>query len=164
MSTLTCIPASPGIWNKIRRFGLQCVSQGMVEIPGSSQLHLYLEDKESWYHRLYAVHNNEVVFFTVSEEFDGYVGVFSIRRSTTYNMLSGACNFSHSVRPDLRCQGFGKCQIYLGMQMMAMLGESYMLIGVSRDNMASISCITGVGGQFLYETSGRLVYKIPMWC
>lgn len=162
---LSCVPASPAVWEQAKAFARACIEAGMTSIPGSAGLYRYLDNLLDWVDYMYTQSSacNQLTFFTKDPAVDGFVGVFSIRSLTADLLLSGGCNYGHTVRPDLRNRGYGREQLYLGMQMLAMLGQNYMLVGVESTNIASLRAVKAVRGSFLYQGEKHDIYRIPIW-
>lgn len=162
---LSCVPASPIIWDEIREFYYSCVSQGVARIHGSEDLSKFIDDMPGWFGWLYteSCRNNSSVMFTVDTTVAGLVGVFCIRDLTPKGVRNGAYHYGHTVRPDLWNRGYGKEQLQLGMSYIAMRGNKEMLLSVKPYNLASIGAIKAVGGTFLYSVNEHDVYSIPIW-
>jgi len=86
-------------------------------------------------------------FFLIRSEDNRIIGMINIRFNIPQSLLEkGLTYIGYSIRPTERSKGYNKIQLYLGLLEQQKVGEKRIILGCSKDNIASNKTILSLGG------------------
>ncbi len=94
-----------------------------------------------------------------------FIGNLSVRHELNAFLLRVAGHIGYQIRPSMRCRGYGKRILQLGLEKAGELGIKHVLLTCDETNIASKKVIEFNGGQFenALPVGGSPIKKLRYW-
>lgn len=154
---LTLRPVNGDILSDIVDFRNSFIEAGEKHLYGGEGL-IHYEDVTKWLADKVYNYSGNILFASYYAE--RMAGILRVTPSPSEEYIrNGACNIGQSIRPEMRCKGFGTQQLKMGVQLLKMLGVPQPTAHVSKDNFASRRSVSKAGGVCISETESDYVFR-----